>query len=63
MNMDAQIILTCYLILLTITGIYKIGADKHGEYSTPSKTVGATLGFLMKMGSIFLLLWWGGFYA
>ena len=61
--MNAQIILTIYLFLLLCTGIYKIARNSPKPCTKSGEIVGSTIGHIVKYVSIFVLLWWGGFYS
>jgi len=57
-----QSILTGYLILLLITGIYTIIKNKFGRYNDKHKIFGAIIGIIMRTVILFILLWNGQFY-
>jgi hypothetical protein len=60
--MTPQTILTCYLVWLTLAGIW-CETNKQHKYAQGPRTAGSVIGVLLKHGTIFGLLIWGGFYA
>ena len=56
-------ILTAYLVLLTLTGIFKIGGNKPTQKRSTSGVIGTLVGHITKFLVIFWLLWQGGFYT
>lgn len=60
--MTPQNILTGYLIVMALVGIWCEAHKVHTAYQGP-RTAGSLIGVLLKFGIIFSLLIWGGFYA
>jgi hypothetical protein len=59
--MTPQIALTAYLVLLTLTGIWRVANTIHTDAQGP-RTAGGIVGVLLKHGTVVALLIAGGFY-
>lgn len=57
--MTPQNVMTIFLSMLTVAGIFKQARDEKD----PVKAVGGTIGIAIRYGMIVAILWWGRFYG
>ena len=57
-----QLILTLYLILSFCGSLFRIARNKYGEFTETPQAIGGIIGYFLKYGIIFYLLYLGEYY-